>query len=347
MADILKLDKKNQSQLDPGGVLKSAHDDRSQSLRVINGISEVPSSYSRVSLTYNASGSVTRAVFYEGTQALSTEIITVPDVSGSLNNTYFTLNSEGNESKYHVWFNVSSGGTDPAPAGSTGIEIPIETNDSSSIVAMAIDLCLKNLSDFKIQRINNNIKITNTRKGTADVVTDSGTNFIITTLQSGSEKILKAIDIPYNGVVRYLYNTQEKKFEVESVQGLQVEVDAADGDNIAISRHEEYRNLVFSDTKLDTDLSTTLYTNILNYTATEDLKIRRIKINTDTFGDFRVKIDGVIREYYRTSPLDRNCIFDFIEDENLLNTLDIDIEFKPERIRLSTYDFFIRIEAYV
>jgi hypothetical protein len=347
--EILRLDKKEQSQLDLGGVLRSAHDDRSQSLRVVNGITSVPSSYSRVDITYNVSNSVTRAVFYEGTLSKIVLVETVADVASSLNNTYFQLYSENDESLYHVWFNVDAAGTDPAPTGSIGIEVPLSVNDSAEFVAIAIEIVLRNVEEFCITRAKNCLLIENVRKGKASDPVNSGTGFTLSTHQEGAERVIKSIDIPYDGKSKYLYNAQDRRFEVFPVSDLTVDVDidADNGDNIAISRHQNYRNLVFSATKLDTDLSTTAYTNFLTYTATENLRIRAIRIKADTFGVFRLKIDGVIRDYKYTSNFERNCLFEFLEDEDFPDTKDIEIDFVPERIKLSTYDFFTRIEAYV
>jgi hypothetical protein len=346
MGDLFKLDKKDLSQLDPGGVLKSSHDDLSQSIRTVSGVTEVPSSYSRVNVTYNASGSVTRAVFYEGTQAEVTECLCDADIAGNLNNKYFLLYSENNESTYHVWYNVSAGGTDPAPSGSIGIEIPIETNDASEIVAMATELSLRHISDFVVQRIKNRLIIENSRKGAANSSVDFNTGFVLTTIENGSERLLKVIDIPYDGTVRYLFNTQEKKFEVESVTGINVEIDAGDGDNIAISAHEFPRNLVFTATKTKAQLSTSAYTNILTHTATEDLQIRTVRVKADTFGAFKLIINGAVRDYFQTSPFERNCRFEFVEEEGVTTSQDVEIEFLPDRLQIASYDFFMRIEAY-
>jgi len=63
------MTEKEFSQYDPGGVLKSAHDDKNQALRVTNANTSIPSKYSRADLTYNAEGSVTNAKFFEGTYA--------------------------------------------------------------------------------------------------------------------------------------------------------------------------------------------------------------------------------------------------------------------------------------
>lgn len=345
--DIIRLNKKKQSQLDLGGVLRSAHDDPSQSLRTVNGITEVPSSYSRVELTYNASNSVTRAVFYEGTLAQTTEIVTNADSGGSLNNTYFVLYSENNESKYHVWYNVDNLGTDPAPVGSIGIEIAIAANDSAEIVALATELSLKYIKDFCVQRINKKLLIENSRNGACTASSDISTGFILTTIQQGTEQLLKVIDIPYDGKTRYLYNTQDKHFVVEGVTGVEVDIDADSGDDIAISGHQNPRIITATSSFTNLTLSTAAYTQVLSYTATENLRIRICRIKGDTFGAFRLKVNGTERDYFQTSPVQRNCQFEFLEEERLDSGQTLTIEFLPDRLCITNYDFFMRIESYV
>jgi hypothetical protein len=222
--------KKDLSQLDPGGVLKSAHELENHSLRVSNANSSVPPQYSRVSITYNASGSITNALFYLGTVAEKRHIHAIADSSGSLNNTYFPLYSENDESLYHVWYNVSGGGTDPAPVGSKGIEIPIETNDSAAMVAFATHLVLECFKqDFEVEMCGDEIVvIANTRMGLATNTVDMGTGFGITTIDEGAEKLIKSIDIPYDGTVKYIYNAQERKFEAFPVASVEVIIGEVD-----------------------------------------------------------------------------------------------------------------------
>jgi len=345
------MGEKDLSQYDLGSVLRSSHQLENDSLRVTSANTSVPPQYSRVALTYNGSDSVTNAKFFEGSLAEVREVQFTGDDSGSLNNTYFSLYSENNEALYHVWYNVSSGGTDPAPANSVGIEIPIETDDSAEIVLLATKLVLQYYEDFKVENVSElKLKISNVRKGLADDTQNFGTSFLIETVQQGDERLIKSVDVPFDGNSRYLYNTQEKRFEVESIASLgtvSVEVDAADGDNIAISRHENFRNLVFEEDYVDTDFSTSSYTEILTYLATEDLKIRGLKVKADTMGTFRVKVNGTIADYFKTSNFDRNCRFLFLEDLKVDTGETVSVEFVPERIRLNNYNFFFRIEAYI
>lgn len=126
-----------------------------------------------------------------------------------------------------------------------------------------------------------------------------------------------------------------------------VTVTADDGDNIAISRHEKPFRHLGTGAKIAADLSTTAFTEVLTYTATlPNLRVRRVKVQANTFGVFYVKVNGDVIEEYRTSPMDRNVEIEFIEDEDLPNGQTLTVEFKPERIRLANYDFRLRLEGY-
>lgn len=339
---------KELSQLDPGGVLKSAHDFASDSLRVINGTTSVPSDYSRVEITYNSSASVTNAKFYKGTQAEITEVKFNKNVLSMLNETYFQIYSERNTSVYHVWYNVAGLGTDPAPSGSIGLEVEIEANEEAPVIALATLQVLRKIEDFKVTRVYDKLLIETVEKGISDNAQNFGTNFVITTIQQGAEELVKNLDIPFDNKTRYIYNTQERKFEIESISSSALGIDADGGDNIAISRHENPREVLLEDDFLPNELSTSAYTNIFTYTSIEDLRVRTVKIKADTFGVFKLIIDGETKDYFRTSPLDGNCKFIFLEEIDLLTGDDIEIEFIPDRIQvLSNYNFFMRIEAYV
>ena len=343
--------RKDLSQYDLGGVLKSAHQDENQALRVTSANTSVPPSYSRVDLTYNASKSVTNAKFYRGDLPEVTEIKPVADVAGSLNNTYFTIYSENDESQYNVWYNVSGGGIDPAPVGSVGIEVMIETGDTAAVVTFATKVALDKIADFKAVTISNTkIKVTNVRHGLCTPVSDFNSGFAVVQKRVGTECLLKSVDIPFDGNSKYIFNTQEKKFEVESISALgivEVDIDADSGDNLSISRHENYRNITDDVDLLGTALSTSTYTEIWSYVATEDLRVRILKVKADTLGSFRIKIESNIKDYFRTSPIERNCTFSFIEDLEVLTGDTLTIEFLPERLRITNYNFFFRTEGYV
>ena len=97
------------------------------------------------------------------------DVLTVADVAGSLNSTFFLL--ESMSTKYYVWYDVSAGGTDPGIAGSaetggrTGIEVDIVTNDTADDVATATRSAIGALGDFSTGGATNTVTITNAAVG--------------------------------------------------------------------------------------------------------------------------------------------------------------------------------------
>jgi len=127
-----------------------------------------------------------------------------------------------------------------------------------------------------------------------------------------------------------------------------VNVDADIGSNLSISRHQNPFNYTDEIDLLPAGLDTTSYTQLFSVvSASDDLRFRVVKVKADTFGTFRVKLDGDIIEYYDTSPIERNCRFHFLEDLDVPSGSTVTVEFRPERIRtLSNYNFWMKIEGY-
>ena len=84
---------KGLSQLDPGGVLRNAHEIEAEALRTIDIDNLVGSYFSRADVTYNAEGSATAASFYYDVSKGIYEIGVSADIAGSLNGKYFTLDA--------------------------------------------------------------------------------------------------------------------------------------------------------------------------------------------------------------------------------------------------------------
>ncbi len=103
------------------------------------------------------------------------------DVASSLNNKYFKIRN-GLDAKFHVWFNVNSAGSDPAPSGSTAIEVPLAIGATAETIATAIAAALSgSFASKQIQDIlytakvpgtgGNSITITYVDDGTAGAET--------------------------------------------------------------------------------------------------------------------------------------------------------------------------------
>ena len=214
------------SQLDPGGVLKNVHDYDGQAFRVRDTVAAVQDYFTHYRVTYNVDDQPTQITYYLGTQPHITQVGTISDVAGSLNSRYFFLYEPVSDQQYYVWYNVSSGGVDPAIPNSIGIEVPISTNDDSTIVALATELAINadvnGSRFFDARRINGSVKITTKRAGLTTDSIDGNTGFLIANTP-GEEEIVEVVDISYNGdnpiwegqeLIGYKYNVFTGKFEL-------------------------------------------------------------------------------------------------------------------------------------
>lgn len=83
-----------------------------------------------------------------GEDIMQQELITcVADVAGSLNSKYFVFYTTGG-TKHYAWFDVASGGSDPAVSGGTGHEVDIASGATAAAVATALQAVLTAVSGF-------------------------------------------------------------------------------------------------------------------------------------------------------------------------------------------------------
>ncbi len=119
-------------------------------------------------------------------------VVCSADISGSLNDKYFLLNSANDATEYYVWYNVAAGGTDPALAGKTGIEVAISTNANANAVATATQAAINADAgaDFTATDLSGTVTITNDTGGAttsiADAVSPNGTGFTFAVTRQGT-----------------------------------------------------------------------------------------------------------------------------------------------------------------
>lgn len=218
------------SQLDPGGVLKDAHDFPGHRLRVADVVSAVQSHYTHFEVTYDSDNNPTVICYYEGISPHITTVGMVADVAGSLNNTYFFIHEGRTEKRFHVWYNVSGGGTDPAPdPNSTPIQVDIATNDPAAIIAQATASTINSLFSefFSANRTNGAIEVTCIKFGETDNSIDGNTSFVIANT-AGTEQQVEKVRIDYDAqgnpiyegetLIGYEYNIFTGKFELDDTR---------------------------------------------------------------------------------------------------------------------------------
>jgi len=94
--------------------------------------------------------------FVVGQQEI-TEIITVADVTNSLNSKYFLIDSV--TTPYYVYFETTTA-IDPAVAGRTGIKVKIDTNSSATTVATKLKSILSTYLDDFITSVSSSTPVT-------------------------------------------------------------------------------------------------------------------------------------------------------------------------------------------
>jgi hypothetical protein len=109
------------------------------------------------------------------------EITCEADSGGSLNNKYWWIFSD--TTSYYVWYDVSSGGTDPTPSApsgypstTSGIEVDITTDDTASSVATATQTAIDAEMDFSASVSGAIVTVTHSDPFPAKDAIDDGTN---------------------------------------------------------------------------------------------------------------------------------------------------------------------------
>ncbi len=129
-------------------------------------------------------------------EAEVTEITTVADIAGSLNDTYFLLDTPTTD--YYVWMNVNAAGTDPLVADRTGVEITLATAALDTDVASAIQAALDALGTMDATVLANVVTVTNSADGSAPDAEDGAapTGFTFDTVTQGVDEVEE--QGPYN-----------------------------------------------------------------------------------------------------------------------------------------------------
>lgn len=346
---------KDISQFDFGLVLRDVHDRDGKFLRVNDSRSVVGSYYSHFTVEYNVDNQPSLVRYWIGMLPHLSVVMAEGDVGGSLNNAYFTLRSNPDNQKYHVWFNVSGAGVDPMPLNSIGIEVPIQTNDPAGVVAYAMEYVLNNVYSglFVANRKGDSVEIRTRQLGVVDDTVDFNTGFVIDNT-AGEQRLVKQLELEYQGgdpvyqgqtLKGYFYDIYSGKFQKNPELDVELD-DQTSSVSAAIGGHSTRKTVLVVDDYLAADLSTAAFTEVVAHTVVEAMKVKVIKVNTNTFGSFRVKVNGDIRDYYQTSVTERNCRFEFSEDLLVDQDDVLTIEFIPDRIQLAAYNFFMRVEAY-
>jgi len=118
-----------------------------------------------------------------------TDVVCLGDTAGSLNETYFLISAGDLGEDYYVWFNVDSGGSDPAVANKVGLEVAISANDSAATVAAAVQAIVHAETDFNASVVSNTVTITNAVGGATTDGSAGTSGFTVTVTTKGGHSI--------------------------------------------------------------------------------------------------------------------------------------------------------------
>lgn len=119
-----------------------------------------------------------------------TSITCVADVSGSLNNDYFIINTANDAIGYYVWMNVNSLGVDPMVAGRTGVPVALATNATATQVATAVAAALDALAGFVSTSSGAVVTCTNASTGSTTDAAATAIAFTISVTTQGYGTII-------------------------------------------------------------------------------------------------------------------------------------------------------------
>lgn len=121
-----------------------------------------------------------------------------------------------------------------------------------------------------------------------------------------------------------------------------VEIDAADGDNVAISSHP----LQISAENADI-ITTANFEEIFSYTSSSgNTRINVVECTVSTASEVRLLLNGVVKRVLRTSSLERNAVFRFDEHMAVPNGQSVTVEARVDRLILNQYETFVSLQGY-
>lgn len=90
------------------------------------------------------------------------------------------------------------------------------------------------------------------------------------------------------------------------------------------------------------------YQQIFTFTSTDpDTKVIQVHCTAETTADFQLLLDGNPIMVKRTSPMERNIVFEFKQHRPIPTGSVLTVESRPERMFRGSYETFVSMEGYV
>lgn len=136
--------------------------------------------------------------------------VTVLDAASMTSGDYWTLNSANDDTEYYVWYNIASGGGDPAPSGKTAIEVAVGGSDTATQVATATASAIDAVSDFSASSDSDVVTVTNAAEGEATDAADVDAGVTVEVTSQGAAKpdadVEQVTNIVFNNKLIFCFN---------------------------------------------------------------------------------------------------------------------------------------------
>ncbi len=149
------------------------------------------------------------------------QTVLVVGVSGNIvSGNYFNLYSAKDETSYYVWYNVASGGGDPAPTGKTGIAVAVGGSDTAQQVSDATVAAINSVAGTDFTATNaggssTTITITNDNAGSCTSASNNTglPEFTYTVTQTGVGETVWSVNALYS----YLQDTFDELGQMDDL----------------------------------------------------------------------------------------------------------------------------------
>lgn len=223
--------------LDYSGVLKDVHSPDSKSLRVVDVGTIVEAPFTRAEV--DNLNNVTQVSFWRDEAYTIFTLKVSADINGQLSGKYIKLDTASeSRQKIVLYYTVDGIGDDPSIEGYTSYEVPLNSNDSSTMVAFATKYILSTIQGLDVTYNNNLVLIKNTNKGIA-TLHKGNTLFQVIIENEGREVFLKSASLPKIENLKYVYNAISKKFYL-TPEGYNI---TASGEQITATKTDNYTGL--------------------------------------------------------------------------------------------------------
>lgn len=223
--------------LDYSGVLKDVHSPDLKSLRIVDVSTIVEAPFTRAEV--DNLNNVTQVSFWRDEAYTIFTLKVYADINGQLSGKYIKLDTASeSRQKVVLYYTVDGVGDDPNVEGYTSYEVPLNSNDTSTMVAFVTKYVLSTIHGLDVSYNKNTILIKNTSRGISTL--DKGnTLFQVIIENEGQEVFLKSTSLPKIENLKYVYNAISKEFYL-TPEGYNI---TASGEELTATKTENYTGL--------------------------------------------------------------------------------------------------------